>query len=409
MVQGTGSAAPSWTLINLVGAFAKPVRICRAVTVPFTFDTLLYEQLRYLAQQGMDVTLVSSPGVILEEIGKSLHLSYHPVAMSRRAEPRRDLLSLVALTKLFRSQRFSIVHSSTPKAGLLTALAGVLARVPIRIHTFTGQVWVEMQGLSRRIMRGCDWLIGHLDTYCYADSLSQRDFLVNEGLVAPSRISVLGAGSISGVNLERFNPTSFQGERAASAQRELGISEQSLVILFVGRLTNDKGIGELVSAFRMLQRDGKDVELVLVGPFEPERDPLPTGTLYELSHNPRIHVVGFSHEPEKYIAAADVFCLPSYREGFGSVVIEAAAMGVPAVVSRVVGLVDAVVDGETGLLVPPKDVDALRGALMKMLSSPEIRHRMGRAARMRAARDFDSRVINRLVFEEYKRLAARHH
>jgi glycosyltransferase involved in cell wall biosynthesis len=259
------------------------------------------------------------------------------------------------------------------------------------------------------MMRRCDWLIGHLNTHCYADSASQRDFLVTEGLVAPSRISVLGAGSISGVNLERFNPKGSEEKRATSAKRELGIFEQSLVIVFVGRLTKDKGIRELVAAFRMLLRDGKDVELVLVGPFEPERDPLPRETLHELSHNPRIHVVGFSREPEKYIATADVFCLPSYREGFGSVVIEAAAMEVPAVVSRVVGLVDAVVDGETGLLVPPKEVDALRGALMKMLSSPEMRHRMGRAARVRAVREFDSRIINRLVLEEYKRLAARHH
>jgi glycosyltransferase involved in cell wall biosynthesis len=251
--------------------------------------------------------------------------------------------------------------------------------------------------------------MGHLDTHCYADSVSQRDFLVNQRLVPASRISVLGAGSISGVNLERFNPNVFKGERTSRPQRELGLSEESLVILFVGRLTKDKGVRELVSAFRMLQIDQKDIDLVLVGPFEPERDPLPRETLYELSHNPRIHVVGFSHDPEKYMAAADVFCLPSYREGFGSVVIEAAAMGVPAVVSRVVGLVDAVVDGVTGLLVPAKEVDALRGALMKMLSSPEIRHRMGRAARERAADDFDSRIINPLVVEEYKKLAARYH
>jgi len=384
------------------------VRICRAVTVPFTFDTLLHEQLRYLAEEGMDVTLVSSPGPVLEEIGKSLHLSYHAVPMARKPEPRRDLVSLFVLTRLFRHKRFDIVHSSTPKAGLLTALAGVLARVPVRIHTFTGQVWVGMGGLSRGIMRQCDWLMGRLNTHCYADSGSQRDFLVNEGLIAASRISVLGAGSISGVDLERFNPEVFGGKRAIAPQRELGVSEQSLVILFVGRLTKDKGIRELVSAFRMLQIDGRDVELILVGPFEPERDPLPRETLYELSHNPRIHVVGFSREPEKYMAIADVFCLPSYREGFGSVVIEAAAMGVPAVVSRVVGLVDAVIDGETGLLVSPKEVDALRCALTKMLSAPEIRHRMGRAARERAVRDFDSRIVNRMVAEEYRKLAARH-
>jgi glycosyltransferase involved in cell wall biosynthesis len=178
-------------------------------------------------------------------------------------------------------------------------------------------------------------------------------------------------------------------------------------VLFVGRLTKDKGIIELVSAFRMLQVDRKDVELILVGPFEPERDPLPRETLDELSNNPRIHVFGFSHEPAMYMGVADVFCLPSYREGFGSAVIEAAAMGMPAVVSRVVGLVDAVVDGKTGLLVPPKEIDALRRALMKLLSEPETRYRMGRAARERAVAEFDSGIINRLVVEEYRRLAGR--
>ncbi len=375
------------------------------MTVPVTFGTLLREQLSYLAQQGMDVALVSSPGPVLEDIGRALHLDCHPVMMTRKPDPLRDLLSLRALTRLFSQKRFDIVHSSTPKAGLLTALAGAMARLPVRIHTFTGQVWVEMQGFSRVMMKWCDWLIGHVDTHCYADSRSQRDFLVSERLVPASRISVLGLGSIGGVNLDRFDPNVFGGDRATATRRELGISEGSLVILFVGRLTRDKGIRELVSAFRMLQRDEKAVELMLVGPFETERDPLPRETLHELSNNPRIHVVGFSRQPEKYMGIADVFCLPSYREGFGSVVIEAGAMGVPTVATRVVGLVDAVVDGETGLLVPPKDIDALRSALTKMLTAPQIRHHMGRAARERAVRDFDCRIVNRLVAQEYERLA----
>ena len=152
----------------------------------------------------------------------------------------------------------------------------------------------------------------------------------------------------------------------------------------------------------------KDVDLVLVGPsLDSERTPLSAETWQEIHGNSRIHAVGFSYEPEKYMAAADVLCLPSYREGFGSAVIEAAAMGVPAVASRVVGLVDAVADGETGFLVPAKDVQALKEALSRMLSSPEIRNRMGRAARGRAVRDFDAKCINQLVFEEYEKLAAR--
>jgi glycosyltransferase involved in cell wall biosynthesis len=386
---------------------SRPVRLCRIVTVPITFNTLLREQLRYLTHQGMDVTLVSSPGMGLETIAKSLNINYHSIAMARKAEPLRDLHALFALTRLLKHKRFDIVHSSTPKAGLLTALAGILARTPVRIHTFTGQVWVEMKGVSRKILRLCDWIIGHLNTQCYADSESQRDFLVKERLVKASKISVLGAGSVSGVDLKRFNPRLFGGKRTSSLLQELGIQKQSLIILFVGRLTKDKGIRELISAFLTLQGELKKIDLILVGPFEPERDPLPKETLDELSYNPRIHVVGFSEEPEKYMAAADVFCLPSYREGFGSVIVEAAAMGLPSVASRVAGLVDAVVDGETGLLVPAKDVTALKQALMKMLSAPEMRLQMGRAARRRAISDFDSRTINQLLVEEYKKLAVR--
>lgn len=390
-----------------MGDTSVQMRICRVVTVPIMFETLYREQLGYLAQQGIDVTLVSSPGAGLEEIAKSLHMNCYPIRMARKIEPLRDLQALIILTRLLRRKRFDIVHSSTPKAGLLTVLAGVLVRAPVRIHTFTGQVWVGMQGLARKIMRFCDWIIGHMNTHCYADSASQRDFLVNEKLVAASKLSVLGAGSVGGVDLERFSPKVFGKERIVAIRRELGIAKQSLVILFVGRLTKDKGIRELLAAFRMLQNDRKDIELLLVGPFEPERDPLPRETLDELSDNPHIHVVGFSPEPEKYMAVADVFCLPSYREGFGSVIIEAAAMELPSVASKVVGLVDAVVDGETGLLVPAKEVDALKRALAKLLSSAEIRRRMGNAARERATRDFDSKIINQLVVEEYKKLFAR--
>jgi glycosyltransferase involved in cell wall biosynthesis len=334
-------------------------------------------------------------------------MNCYPIQMARKAELFHDLHALIALTKLLRRKRFDIVHSNTSKAGLLTAFAGVLARVPVRIHTFTGQVWVGMTGVTRKIMRLCDWIIGHMNTHCYADSASQREFLVNEKLIAASKLSVLGTGSVGGVDLERFSPKVFDKERVAAIRRELRISEQSFVILFVGRLTKDKGIRELIAAFRMIQNDQKDIELLLVGPFDPERDPLPREALDELFKNPCIHVIGFSPEPEKYMAIADVFCLPSYREGFGNVMIEAAAMGLPSVATNIVGLVDAVVDGETGLLVPAKDVYALKQALMKMLSKPNMRRRMGHDASTRAARDFDSRIINQLVVEEYKRLVTR--
>jgi len=328
--------------------------------------------------------------------------------MERKPAPLTDLRSLVKVARFLCQNRFDIVHSSTPKAGFLTALAGKLARVPIRVHTFGGQPWVELAGLRRRIPRECDRITAKLATQCYADCPAQRDFLISEGLVPPAKIAVIGAGSISGVNLQRFSLTTWGGDAARQTRRELGIPSDALVIAFVGRLVRDKGIIELLAAFEMIAKSNPAVHLLLVGPFEEERDPLPAETVERLKRQPRVHGVGFSLTPEKYMAAADIFCLPSYREGFGSAVIEAAAMGLPAVVTRLTGgLVDTIVEGVTGLFVPPKNVDHLAQALRTLIASKELRHSLGQAARQRAEKSFDAKLINEAVVAEYFRLAHR--
>ena len=390
---------------NTASESQPPLRLCRIVTVPITFATLLREQINYIVEAGIDLTLVSSPGPELDAIARDLPmLRCHSIPMARKPSLGNDLYSLWTLAQFLRRERFDIIHSSTPKAGLFTAVAGVWAGTPIRIHTYTGQVWVEMHGLLRHIAREADRLIGMLDTHLYADSESQRSFLVAEGLVAARKIKVLGAGSISGVALRRFNPARALAMRAAM-RHELGITETARVIVFVGRVTKDKGIVELIKAFHALSERYNDVDLVLVGPLEPERDPLPLETLVELSNDRRIHTIGFTPQPENYLAMADIFCLPTYREGFGSVIIEAGAMKLPTVATSVTGVVDAVVDGETGLFVPPKNTDLLAQGLQKMLDFPEMRQRMGEAAYEYAQRNFDAAVVNQAVVNEYFRLA----
>ncbi len=187
-------------------------------------------------------------------------------------------------------------------------------------------------------------------------------------------------------------------------RHELGIAPDALVILFVGRITRDKGIGELITAFKEIQTVVPRVELVLAGDIEQVRELLPESVLDELAHNPRIHSLGFTSTPEKYMGMADVICLPSYREGFNNVIIEAAAMGLPAVATDIVGLVDAVEDGVTGILVPAKNHQALRDALCRLLQDKSTRLRMGQAARQRAIKLFDARSVNRMVIDEYFRV-----
>lgn len=380
------------------------MRVCRIVTVPITFSTLLRLQVKQILESGIDLTLVSSPGPELDEICRSVPVRCYPIRLARTPFPREDMVSLAKLFRFFFQERFDIVHSSTPKAGLLTALAGAAARVDIRMHTYTGQVWTELRGPKRWVTRKSDRLIGRLDTHLYADSHSQRDFLISERIVPSGKINVLGAGSISGVDLRRFDPA-IMAQSRANMRTQLGVAQQSVVIVFVGRVTKDKGIIELIGAFQRLRAKYDEIDLVIVGPLEPERDPLPPEILTRIAMDSHIHMVGFVSQPEQYFALADIFCLPSYREGFGSVAIEAGALCLPTVATRVTGLVDAVVDGVTGILVPPKDEGSLARSLETLIDAPDLRVRMGQAARQRAVSHFDTAVVNQSVVDEYIRLA----
>lgn len=377
------------------------IRIARIATVPYFLATQLAAQIRYLHGQGMQITLISGPGPELAQLRRCPGLKHETVALSRAPELWTDAATLLRLYRIFRRGRFDIVHSTTPKAGLLCALAGFAARVPIRLHTFTGQPWVNLSGFIRWFARMSDWLIGTVNTKCYADSQSQRQYLIDQGIVSAERISVIGEGSLAGVDLDRFNSQRWTESEKRELRISLGLSEGSKVITFVGRITPDKGIHELLVAFDGLARLGHSIHLLLIGPLDQERGGVGGITVKELLVNSLVRYIGYTDCPEQYLAISDVLCLPSYREGFGTVVIEAAAMGVPTIGTDIYGLSDAVVDGETGMLVPVKDSSALMGALKKFFESPELALRMSASAKRRCESLFDSRRVNQLVFEEY--------
>ena len=372
------------------------MRIVRIATIPFPVLHHLDGEIRSLVAAGHEVYVVTSRGAGFDRIRSLGVAGVVTVDIAREISPFRDLAALIRLCGILKQLNPGLVHSITPKAGLLAALAGWLCRVPIRLHSFTGQAWAERQGLVRWLSRLADRVIVRLNTRCYADSFSQREFLVAEGICGEGAIRVRGAGSLAGVNLKRFDRERLR-LAAAQVRARLGIAPQARVIVFVGRVTRDKGVVELVAAFSQL----KNAELVLVGPLEPERDPLPAETLAMIESNPSIHAVGYDPEPEGYLAFADLLCLPSYREGFGIVVIEAAALGVPCVGTDIVGLRDAVVDGKTGVLVPPKDVPALVTALESLLSDNGMRAAMSVAARERVRKEFDAEIFNAGLLAEY--------
>ena len=375
-------------------------KICRLATVPFFLLTQLKNQSEYLKNIGMDIMLVSSDGIEVSNLTAS-GLDHTAINIPRSISILQDLRALFALWRLFRCQCFDIVHSTTPKAGLLAALAGIMAGISVRLHTFTGQQWLSQTGFTRFISRLADRLIGLLNTRCYADSHSQRQFLVREGLVDPKKIYVIGHGSLAGVDMVRFNPNRWSQKQKESFKQKLSISLTSIVLIFMGRITKEKGILELLAAFSKIRsKDKYEVELLLLGPQDDERggsNGIEPGALDAEG----VHYIGYSDSPEKYIAISDLLCLPSYREGFGTVVIEAAAMGVATLGTRINGLIDAVADGQSGMLVPPRSERAIYNALCFLLERPHGINRLGEAARLRALNLFDASIVNAMVAEEY--------
>ena len=338
-------------------------KLCFISTIPAAMHSFMGGHIRASADR-WSVKIISNPDGA--ELLSNRDARFIPLLIERKPAPLHDLIALIQLVILFRHERFDLVHSLTPKAGLLGMLAAWLVNIPNRIHTFTGQVWANKRGWKRSALKMFDKLIAFFATYVLVDSPSQRDFLVSEGVLPKGKGVVLGHGSICGVDAHRFHP---DAQVRIEVRTELSIGMEQTVILFLGRLNRDKGILDLANSFAEIASDRTDVLLVLVGAEED----IPFSCVQEIcwAHRERLRRVSFTPNPERYMAAADIFCLPSYREGFGQVIIEAAACGVPTVASRIYGIIDAVEDGKTGLLFPAGDVAALKQALLGLIEDQE--------------------------------------
>ena len=370
-------------------------KVCIVVSSVMTVNAFLVDQIQALSRI-YRVYVVANLGDSNSLAWVGENITIVSLAIERKTFPRRDLMALVSLFRLFRRHRFDIVHSVTPKAGLLAMVAASCAGIRARIHTFTGQVWTTRSGLDRWFLKSMDWLIASLATNVLVDSASQRNFLIAEKVVKDRNSRVLAKGSISGVDTRRFCPNPCVRKEIRG---RLGIPDYAVVFLFLGRLNRDKGVIDLAEAFRHLCDSREDAHCMVVGPDEAGM----RGQMQQLcrAHRDKLHFVDYSSAPEHYMAAADVFCLPSYREGFGTVIIEAASVGIPAIASRIYGITDAVEDGVTGLLHDAGDVESMVKFMKQFTEDVALREKIGGNARNRVQRDFSMEKVTSAVVDYY--------
>jgi glycosyltransferase involved in cell wall biosynthesis len=371
--------------------------LCVVVSADVTVRAFLLNHIQALSEHYQVTVSANCPDSSLKE-ALPVTVRFARNGVVRPISPLQDLREVLRLARFFRHDRFWAVHTVTPKAGLLGMIAARLARVPVRVHTFTGQVWATRTGANRTFLKVLDRVIVACATECIIDSGSQRDFLVSEHVLGSHAGTVLGRGSIAGVDTHRFHP---DPDARRQVRAQLGVSDDAVVCLFVGRLNHDKGVLDLAHAFVAARSKVPNLELVLVGADEEELSG-PIRRITSVSSG-AVHIVGGVNDPERYMAAADIFCLPSYREGFGMSVIEAGACGVPAVTSRIYGLTDAVVENVTGLFHPVGDTAALADRLERLAADPNLRRELGDGARHLAETDFRADVVSQELVEFYGR------
>lgn len=376
------------------------MKIVRTSTVAGSLNTFCRGLLNELQQQdGYEVVAVSSPGAGLDEIAEREGVKTVAVPMQRHISPLKDIVSLWRMIRVFRRERPHIVHSITPKAGLLSMLAGWICRVPVRLHTFTGLVFPTAVGIKRRILIFTDRLTCACATHIVPEGEGVKSDLIRFR-ITDKPLRVLGYGNIRGIDLEYFNPELPDVRSAAAAIRK----DDRFTFIFVGRLVGDKGINELVAAFAAVNREYPSTRLLLVGPQESTLDPLSDATLAEIETNPDIEAVGRQNDVRPWLAASDALVFPSYREGFPNVVIEAGAMGLPSIVTDINGSREIVVHGENGVVVPTRDVVALAAAMRQMIADRDMRMAQAAAARPMIASRYEQSYVRRCLREYYKEI-----
>ncbi|PZD76617.1 glycosyltransferase family 4 protein [Mesonia sp. K7] len=388
-------------------------KLIRITTVPLSLEKLLEGQLSFM-QKYFKVTAIAADAPRLDKFGKENKVAVFPLEMTRQITPLKDLKALLKLYRYLKKEKPTVVHTHTPKAGILGMLASKLTGVPIRLHTVAGLPLMEITGKKRWLLNQVEKLTYACATKVYPNSTGLYDFILKEKFTSPKKLKIIGQGSSNGIDTDYFYPKIYDDPQKESLRKELNIKQNDFVFVFVGRLVGDKGINELVLAFTHISESRVPTtthnsplstqKLLLVGPFESELDPLKPETLHQIENNPDIISVGFQQDVRPYLAISDALVFPSYREGFPNVVMQAGAMGLPSIVSDINGCNEIINEGKNGLIVSPKNISELQKAMDLLIQNKPLYQQLKANARPMIVERYQREEVWQALLKEYQRL-----
>lgn len=379
-------------------------KLIRITTVPMALRYLLPGQMQFMHQNGFEVLMISADGAELNDVIKNEECRHIIVPMTRQITPLHDLKCLIQLIKIFKKEKPDIVHSHTPKAGLLGMIAAKICGVKIRIHTVAGMPLMVEKGFKLQLLKFIEKLTYSAANYVWPNSKSLYNYIVENKFTNPAKLNIIGKGSTNGINISRFNKAVLEEKTILDIKNSINYSQQFVYLLCIGRLVADKGIVELVNVFLSLQKKHTNLKLILVGDYEEELDPLPAAIMRQIKTNKNILHIKWTQQVEYFMHIANYFVFPSHREGFPNVLLQAGAMALPVICSRIPGNIDIVENNKTGLIFETEKHQQMEEQIEYAINNTEEMQIMANRLLQIIQKDYQRENIWQNILSSYKSL-----